>query len=72
MPKRYPAESRRKVPDLVAAGRQVAQVAADLAISEQTIYRWRRTGRGYQLGSDRFSSRHIRSDGSRQACGAIN
>jgi len=50
----------------------VAQVAADLAISEQTIYRWRRTGRGYQLGSDRFSSRHIRSDGSRQACGAIN
>lgn len=42
MPKRYPAEFRRKVLDLVAAGRPVAQVAADLAISEQTIYVWRR------------------------------
>ena len=42
MPKRYPAEFRRKVLDLVAAGRPVAQVASDLAISEQTIYVWRR------------------------------
>ena len=42
VPKRYPAEFRRKVLDLVAAGRPVAQVAADLAISEQTIYVWRR------------------------------
>jgi transposase len=42
VPKRYPAEFRRKVLDLVAAGRPVAQVAADLTISEQTIYVWRR------------------------------
>ena len=42
MPKRYPAEFRRKVLDLVAAGRPVAQVAADLALSERTIYVWRR------------------------------
>jgi transposase-like protein len=42
VPKRYPAEFRRKVLDLVAAGRPVAQVAADLAISEQTIHVWRR------------------------------
>jgi transposase len=28
--------------DLVAAGRQVAQLATDLDISEQTIYVWRR------------------------------
>lgn len=42
VPKRYPAEFRRKVLDLVAAGRRVAQVAADLDISEQTIYVWRR------------------------------
>jgi transposase-like protein len=42
VPKGYPPEFRRKVLDLVAAGRQVAQVAADLDISEQTIYRWRR------------------------------
>lgn len=42
MPKRYPEEFRRKVLDLVAAGRPVAQIAADLGISDQTIYTWRR------------------------------
>lgn len=42
MPKRYPSEFRRKVLDLVAAGRRVAQVATDLDIGEQTIYVWRR------------------------------
>ena len=42
MPKRYPPEFRRKVLDLVAAGRRVAQIAADLDISEQTIYVWHR------------------------------
>ena len=42
MPRRYPAEFRRKVLDMVAAGRPVAQVAHDLDISAQTIYTWRR------------------------------
>lgn len=42
MPKRYPEEFRRKVLDLVASGRSVAQVASDLAISDQTIYAWRK------------------------------
>ena len=42
MPRRYPAEFRRKVLDLVAAGRPVAQVAYDLNISAQVIYTWRR------------------------------
>lgn len=42
MPKRYPEEFRRKVLDLVAAGRPVAQIAADLGISDQTIYTWRK------------------------------
>jgi transposase len=42
VPKRYPAEFRRKVLDLVAAGRPVAQVAYDLQISAQVIYTWRR------------------------------
>jgi transposase-like protein len=42
MPKRYPEEFRRKVLDLVAAGRPIAQIAADLDISDQTIYSWRR------------------------------
>jgi transposase len=41
VPKRYPEEFRRKVLDLVAAGRPVAQIAAALGISDQTIYGWR-------------------------------
>jgi len=42
VPRRYPAEFRRKVLDLVAAGRPVAQVAYDVDISAQVIYTWRR------------------------------
>jgi transposase len=42
VPKRYPEEFRRKVLDLVVAGRPVAQIANDLQISDQTIYDWRR------------------------------
>lgn len=42
MTKRYPEEFRRKVLDLVAAGRPIAQIAADLGISDQTIYGWRK------------------------------
>jgi transposase-like protein len=38
----YPAEFRRRVLGLIAAGRSVASIAADLGISEQTIYTWRR------------------------------
>ncbi len=41
MPKRYPAEFRQRVLDLVASGRPVAQVAAELGISPQAIYTWR-------------------------------
>ena len=41
----YPPEFRRKVLDLVEAGRKVADVARDLGISEQTIYTWRRQDR---------------------------
>ncbi len=36
MPTRYPEEFRRKVLDLVAAGRPAAQIANDLQISDQT------------------------------------
>src|SRR4051794_4288486 len=42
LPRRYPPEFRRRVLDLVAAGRPVAQVSADLGLSGQTIYNWRR------------------------------
>lgn len=41
----YPLEFRRKVLDLIEAGRKVADVAHDLGISDQTIYTWRRQDR---------------------------
>ena len=42
MPYRYPPAFRRKVLDLLAAGRSVASLSADLGVSDQTIYNWRR------------------------------
>ncbi len=42
MPYRYPPEFRGKVLDLLAAGRSVASVAADLEVSDQTIHTWRK------------------------------
>jgi len=42
MPRRYPPEFRRKVLDLLKAGRSVAELVRDLQISDQTIYNWRR------------------------------
>jgi transposase-like protein len=41
----YPAEFRRRVIESVEGGRKVAEIAADLGISEQTIYTWRRQAR---------------------------
>ena len=41
----YPPGLRRKVLDLVEAGRSVADVARDLEISDQSIYTWRRQDR---------------------------
>ena len=41
----YPPEFRRKVLDLVASGRKVAEMAFDLEISDQTIYSWLRQDR---------------------------
>ena len=43
--KGYPAEFRRRVLDLVEAGRPVADIARDLGISDQTVYNWRRQDR---------------------------
>lgn len=42
MPKPYSPEFRRKVLDLLAAGRSVASLADDLGVSAQTIYNWRK------------------------------
>jgi transposase len=41
----YPAEFRRRVVDLLDAGRKVADLARDLGVSEQAIYGWRRQER---------------------------
>jgi transposase len=41
----YPAEFRRRVVELLATGRRVADVARDLGVSEQAIYGWRRQER---------------------------
>jgi transposase len=38
----YPPEFRRRVLDLLAAGRRVTDLARDLGVSNQTIYLWRR------------------------------
>ena len=40
MPKRYPPEFRRRVLELLKAGRSVTEVATDLGVSTQTIYNW--------------------------------
>ena len=41
MPRRYPVAFRRKVLDLIEAGKPVAEIAAQLGVSDQTIYNWR-------------------------------
>ena len=41
----YPPEFRSRVVELVEGGRRVGEVAADLGISEQSIYTWRRQSR---------------------------
>ena len=41
MPYRYPPEFRRKVLDLLAAGRSVASLSADLGVSESGSCAWR-------------------------------
>ncbi len=45
MPRSYPPELRRKVLDLLAAGRSVTEVAEDLGISGACIYNWRKQDR---------------------------
>ena len=65
----YPPEFRRRVLDLVEAGRKVAEVAEDLGISEQTIYTWRRQDRidrgleaGLTLGGEGRAGRGAQAD----------
>jgi transposase-like protein len=41
----YPPEFRQRVVALIEGGRKVSEVAAELEVSEQTIYTWRRQAR---------------------------
>ena len=41
----YPPEFRQRVVALVEGGRNVSEVAAELEVSEQTIYTWHRQAR---------------------------
>jgi transposase-like protein len=38
LPRRYPVAFRRKVLDLIEAGKSVAEIADQLGVSDQTIY----------------------------------
>src|SRR5262245_23840979 len=42
MPRHYPAEFRRQTCERMLAGDKVADLVAELGVSEQTLYRWRR------------------------------
>jgi transposase len=53
VPRRYPVEFRRKVLDLIEAGRPVAEIAEQLGITAQTVYNWRnqdQIDRGHRAG----------------------
>lgn len=52
----YPPEFRRRVVALVEEGRKVCAVAAELGVSEQTIYTWRRQAR-IDAGLEHLSER---------------
>ena len=42
MPRRYPPEFRARVLALLEAGRSVTEISAELGLSGQTIYNWRK------------------------------
>jgi transposase-like protein len=53
MARSYAPEFRRRVVELVRSGRSVAVVAAEIGVSEATVYRWRaqdRIDRGERPG----------------------
>ena len=42
MPKHYPAELRRRTCERMLAGEAVKDLAAELSVSDPTLYKWRR------------------------------
>ncbi len=62
MPRPYPAEFRRRALALVAAGRSVSKTAADLGITDATLYNWikqDRIDRGELPGRTTAESREL-------------
>jgi transposase len=62
VPRRYPVEFRRKVLDLIEAGRPVGEIAEQLGVSDQTIYNWRRQDeidRGLRAGLSTMESAEL-------------
>ena len=59
-----PPAFRRRVLDLLVAGRSVASLSADLGVSDQTIYRWRRqdaVDRGLEPGLTSVKQAELRA-----------
>ena len=64
MPRKYPNEFRRKVLDLVEAGKPVAEIASELGVTGQTIYNWRnqdQIDRGLRPGVSTAESIELRA-----------
>ncbi len=62
MPRRYPVEFRRKVLDLIEAGKPVAEIAVQLGVSDQTFYNWPnqdRIDRGLRAGVSTVESAEL-------------
>lgn len=62
MPRSYPVEFRRKVLDLVEAGKPVAEIADQLGVTAQTVYNWRNqdmVDRGLRAGTSTSESAEL-------------
>jgi transposase-like protein len=62
VPRRYPVEFRRKVLDLVEAGKPVAEIADQLGVTAQTVYNWRNQDlidRGLRAGTSTGESAEL-------------
>jgi transposase len=62
VPRRYPVEFRRKVLDLIDAGKPVVEIAEQLGITAQTVYNWRkqdRVDRGLESGTSTSESAEL-------------
>jgi transposase len=67
MAKGYPPEFRCRVLDLIASGRKVADIARDLGVSGQTIYKLASAGSCRPWGGARPQERRARRAGDAQA-----